>query len=362
MPVKDISIRNFRNHHQSRYELGNGITVFWGENGSGKTSILEAIYILAYGRSFRTNKLLETLQIGGAAMNITGNFVRKKNDYRIELNQLQDGKKRFIMNGQPVRGTRDLIGLNPVVVLSPEEQIITKGAHSNRRAYFDRVFSVVNRDYVNLLIEYTRSLKQRNSALLQLSMGTVPVSAVTAWDEPLVSAGNKIWRLRKKSHTEFVEILQKVVEDFTGKTTKFEIKLFPEAVFSLSEHRAEMEKSLKNDCRRNTTSIGPHRDQYEIRFNGEDLRKFGSQGEHKLSLVLIKMAEALYIRNNTGMAPTILLDDLFAKLDFKRSDQVLSALGKGIQTIITGTDLVDLEKRGIDLSGAEDKSYHLGNN
>ncbi len=362
MSVKEIAVHSFRNHDQARLKFGPGVNVIWGGNGSGKTSILEAIYLLAYGRSFRTNRLLETLQIGCDKMNIAGIFEQGKEQNHIQLNQLHDGRKRFILNEKPISGARELIGLNPVVVLSPEEQIITKGAPGNRRSYFDRVFSVVSKAYVDTLVSYTRTLKQRNAALVRVATNNAPVSMITAWDDTLATNGNKIWRARIQYINEFSGLLEEVAHDFTVDDLKLCLQLTPDTAITVDEHKNILEQSLKNDIRRGYTGSGPHRDIYEIGFNGEDLRKFGSQGEHKITMVLIKMAEARFIRKHTGKRPTIILDDLFAKLDFQRSDQVLSALGKDLQTIITATDIIDLEKKGVNPSGSNDTSYHLGLN
>ncbi len=362
MPVREISMHSFRNHDLSKFEFGLGINVLWGGNGSGKTSVLEAIYILAYGRSFRTGKLRETLQIGQKSTNVAGIFEQQGVQYDIRFNQLENGRKKYLLDGSPVRGAPDLIGLNPVVVLSPEEQNITKGPPGNRRAYFDRVFSVVSKKYVTRLVTYTRCLKQRNAALTQVKLNLAPTSIIAAWDDTLCDSGNEIWKLRQTYISEFVDLLQETANNFTLGSIKINLHVNPETPPSTTEHRAKLAQSVKQDLRYGFTRYGPHRDQYEIGFNGQDIRKFGSQGEHKMTLVLIKVVEALFIRKFTGRAPTILLDDLFAKLDFRRSDQVLSALGKDIQTIITGTDIIDLEKRGINLSGPDDTSYHLGAN
>ncbi len=359
MAIKDIYLRSFRNHTDSHFEFNSGMNVLWGPNGSGKTSVLEGIYLLAYARSFRTKRILETLQDGCDKMNVTGRFETKKEAREIQLNQILDGRRRYLIDGQACRGAKDLIGLNPVVVLSPEEQNITKGTPGERRLYFDRVFSVVSQPYVGFLSKYTRALKQRNAALNDVKRGLQNIESVNAWNEILVDEGIKIWDTRAVLIDEFNSQIIEFSRDFTSGEVNVGVEYQAEAVFNKEELQAKMFSKNVVDLRRGYTSLGPHRDKYEFEFNGSDLRKFGSQGEHKLSLVLIKMAEARFASDHTGKTPTILLDDLFAKLDRQRSEQVLKALGSEIQTIITSTDINDLEAKGIDLSGSDVKNYFL---
>lgn len=359
MAVRTIAIRNFRNHHTAEFQFGDGINVIWGDNGSGKTSVLEALYLLAYGRSFRTARLQELLRTGAESMLVEGDFRIADRQYKIKASQVEDGRKKYFINEQAVVGARQLIGLNPVVVLSPEEQSITKGPPARRRAYFDRVFSVVAPAYMSALAGFTRALRQRNAALDQVQHNRAPVTAVQAWDEALVEQGATIWRERQSLLSDFRVCLATAVKELADRDLQLAIIHTPQPPPDKQEYLDNIQTAITNDCRRGYTTIGPHRDQYEIEFNNADLRKFGSQGEHKISLVLIKMAEALFIRQYSGKTPTVLLDDLFAKLDFHRSDLVLSALGEDIQTIITSTDLIDLEKHGVDLTTPGSRTYHL---
>ncbi len=361
MAVKDIALRSFRNHSSSSYEFIDGVNVLWGANGSGKTSVLEGIYLLAYARSFRTSRINETLQSDHDTMSLTGHFVGRARGFEIQLNLLADGRKRYLLNGQTCRGARDLIGLNPVVLLSPEEQTITKGSPNERRSYFDRVFSVVSPPYVESLINYTRALKQRNAALVEFHRGFRGVESVTAWDEILVQEGLKIWHFRRQLIDSFREHVYYYATSFTSDEVKLTLQYGEQAGVTAADFSNLLAANLKRDIRQGYTTTGPHRDQYEFEFNGADIRKFGSQGEHKLSLVLIKMAEAQFIRKNAEKTPTILLDDLFAKLDRKRSEQVFLALGSEFQTIITSTDLSDLEEKGLKRADMEIKSYRLDN-
>ena len=215
----------------------------------------------------------------------------------------------------------DLIGKTPIVLLSPEEQIITKGSPGDRRDYFNKILSIISREYLKTLLIYQRLIKQRNFALRETRKSHTNHAAIIAWNEPVVSTGKKTLETKNR-----------------------------------------LESSLSSDIVKGRTIAGPHRDEYCFTFNGRLLRNFGSQGEHKLALVLIKMAEINTIKTATGKTPILMLDDFFAKLDFQRADGALSLLNGEYQTIITTTDIVDIEKHGIDLKSEKQHLFTHGKN
>ncbi len=355
--VDTIDIQNFRNHNHIHIDFKKGINVIWGENGSGKTAILEAIYTLSMGRSFRTRLHKETLKEGSENLSIKGIFIKNEQKQEIILNQLLNGQRKFIINNNNQVSAKELVGQNPIVILSPEEQTITKGSPVDRRRYFDKTLSIVSAEYLKILLIYQRSLKQRNTAIRNLRIGKSDRSSITAWDETLLLNGKKLWDLRKELMDTFVNELRVATEKYNSKNIELELVYKPEGNTETFEIR--LEKSLNSDINKGWTTTGPHRDNYIFLFNHRPLREFGSQGEHKLALVLIKMAEITMIKKKKGNAPVLMLDDLFAKLDYKRADDVLSLMSKGGQTIITTTDIVDFEKRGLNVKSQDSSTYYL---
>ncbi len=355
--VDTIDIQNFRNHDHIHIEFKKGINVIWGENGSGKTAILEAIYTLSMGRSFRTKLHKETLKEGSEKLSIKGIFIRNEKKQEIVLNQLLDGQRKFIINNNKQISAKELVGQSPIVILSPEEQTITKGSPVDRRSYFDKTLSIVSAEYLNTLLIYQRSLKQRNTAIRDLRLGKNGKDSITAWDETLLLNGKKLWDMRSRLMVTFEKELRGATERYNSKHAELELIYEPEGKAETFEIR--LEKSLNSDINKGWTTTGPHRDNYTFLFNHRSLREFGSQGEHKLALVLIKMAEITMIKKTTGYTPVLMLDDLFAKLDFKRADDVLSLMSKGGQTIITTTDIVDFEKHGLDMNSQDNSTYYL---
>lgn len=357
MSIKMIDMVSFRNHSHTQLEFGAGINVIWGENGSGKTSILEAVYLLAMGRSFRTSRLVETIKEDENVMRVVGNFYNHGKDQTIAFSQTAGGRRRIKINGTVVGGARDIIGKNPAVLLSPEEQNITKGPAGDRRTFFDKLFSMISPVYLENLSVYTRVLKQRNAALKQNKKGQEGTD-FSVWNEPLAEYGANIWKERKELLKSFGEELAAVSGDYDNRSFRVGLNITKTGkdkawFLNALEKRAGKDKLLGWTC------VGPHRDEMEFLFNRRPLRAFGSQGEHKLVLVLIKLAEFYLIQKKTGFTPTLLLDDLFAKLDFQHSELVLDLLHSKAQTLITNTDLVDMERHGIDLSYGENRSFRL---
>jgi DNA replication and repair protein RecF len=355
--IETVEIQNYRNHDHVQLDFKKGINVIWGENGSGKTAALEAVYTLSMGRSFRTRNHKETLKENASKSFLRGTFNTSNAVREIKLNHLSTGQRRFFINGTAIKKTMDLIGKTPIVLLSPEEQIITKGSPGDRRDYFNKILSIISREYLKTLLIYQRLIKQRNFALRETRKRHKNHAAIIAWNEPVVSTGKKLWKLKTDIIDQIIHELQKINKKYAKEDIDLRLEFFPDGEAETFKNR--LESSLNLDIVKGRTTAGPHRDEYCFTFNGRLLRNFGSQGEHKLALVLIKMAEINTIKTATGKTPILMLDDFFAKLDFQRADGALSLLNGEYQTIITTTDIVDIEKHGIDLKSENNTSLHM---
>jgi DNA replication and repair protein RecF len=359
MPIREIDLVAFRNHDHLRLTFGDGINIIWGRNGSGKTAVLEAIHTLSLGRSFRTVQHRHLLKEGREALQVTGVFTADDRAHTVRLNQTRDGRRKFLIDDVPLTGLKELVGQNPVVILSPEEQKLTRGNPAVRRAFFDRLFSVVSHPYLLVLAEYTRALRQRNKALHLVREKKATPEAVTAWNGTLVKLGLEIWSRRADLMETFRAQLEHTIQSYGEAGIHLICRYEPQRQPSPEAYETALQRSLTRDLHIGQTHVGPHRDQYDFVFQGKALKQFGSQGEHKLTLVLVKLAEFHFIRDLTGKTPTLLLDDLFAELDFQRSEGVLALLDRGVQAIITTTDLMSVEEHGIDLNRKENRSIRL---
>ena len=336
--------------------------MIWGENGSGKTSLLEAIYILSIGKSFKTHKQSTIIKKGNSKYLIRGNFYSKGVENVVGIQANLKRKKTIKVNGKIINSRKELIGKNNVVILSPEDQAITKGGPKERRFFFDRLFSIINKDYLNSLQDFNRILKQRN-ALLN-NKNTFGEEYYLPWEEKLSNYAIKIWELRKKCIYDYKKCLDRVTHEYQK---KMNLNLFyDEKNYTKKDYRDLLEKTRGRDLLLGSTSKGPHRDNIYILWGKDNIRECGSQGEHKIALVLLKLAEINLIQSETGEYPIVLLDDVFAKLDLKRSKNLVSylnSINKGsknsVQTIITTTDILDIEKSGLILEAPGIKNYKL---
>ena len=338
--------------------------MIWGENGSGKTSVLEAIHTLSMGKSFRTHMQKSLIKNGEEGYLIKGCFCTKESEIIIATQLQKKGLPKTIINGKKILTRKELIGKNNVVVLSPEEQNITKGGPSERRKFFDKLFSMVSFDYMDVLQRYNRVLKQRNAALFYIENQNESQEYFLYWNEKLVEYGKKLWKTRISFINDFRSSVDAIINRYDGGIS-FGLEYAQQGLSSEAYKKKLIEIKTK-DIKHRTTTIGPHRDNVLFKLNNKDIRLFGSQGEHKIALVILKLAEVLFIKNKTKQYPMLLLDDVFAKLDLERSRKLVRLINDletdsddQLQTIVTTTDIVDIKNSGMFDTDKETVTHRL---
>ena len=359
MPIKEIGLVSFRNHDTWNMEFCPNINVIWGKNGSGKTAILEAIHSLSIGRSFRTNRKKELLKDDKDFFSITGIFKTGNSIQEIQINQTKDGTRRIFIDGNKLVSVKELVGLNPVVLLSPEEQIVTKGAPQDKRNYFNKIFSIISNKYFTILSDYNRILKQRNKLLDDFNFIIDAQKELDIWNERISEIGQKLWEERNGYYKKFKQELNNTLKEFKDGNFIFSFEILTKTSENKQEYFEILKKQQNRDTYLGRTTYGPHTDNIIFKFNNRNIKQYGSQGEHKLALLLIKLAEVKLIRKVTLNAPIILLDDLFAKLDDSRSIQAMAMIDNDLQTIITTTDLKIVEDRGIKIDNKNNCGFYL---
>ena len=364
MAISKITLSSFRNYDQKALEINEGLTVIWGENGSGKTSLLEAIHTLSYGKSFKTSRQKELIKSGSVSYVVRGVFIKSGSNETINTEYGIKGIQKTKINGKLITNRKEQIRRNPVVILSPEEQEITKGGPAERRRFFDRVFSVVSTDYLNTLQAYIKILKQRNALLIRARDEKTQNGEILSWDKQLATAASSLCAQRKAMLEEYVSVLN-YLQDHYEEDVQIGIKYKPNLKDS-NEYLSLLSKTKDTDILFGRTTRGPHKDDMEMFWCGAKTRTVGSQGEHKISLVFLKLAEMLFVKEKVGRFPILLLDDLFAKLDLGRSKKLVNLINKleietntPIQTIITTTDILNIEQSGILNSGQNVTNHHL---
>ena len=212
MAISKLSLFSFRNHEKKEITFSKGITVIWGENGSGKTSLLEAIYILSLGKSFKTHKQSSIIKKGHSSYILKGDFSNDEITNSVAIQTNSNNKKTIKVNGKTIKNRKEIIGKNNVVVLSPEDQVITKGGPKERRIFFDRLFSIIDSEYLNTLQKFNRALKQRNTLILNNRQ--TKKENFLPWEEKLSISAVKLWGKRKKCFSDYLNSLNRVVSEY----------------------------------------------------------------------------------------------------------------------------------------------------
>jgi DNA replication and repair protein RecF len=348
LKLQRLVLETFRNHEHTMVDCSPGVNLFLGDNGEGKTNILEGISYLCLSKSFYAANDTVVMNVTKNGFIVTGGFLSDSKIFyeaRVTFNKLQN-QKTITVNKAKVDKASSLLGQFPVVILSPEHSSITNGSPSDRRRFVDFVVSQSSRIYLEYLIEYKRILKQRNKILSDMMFSQKENNAaIEPWDESLVRVGAAIVEKR----IEFVEDFQTTVIDsyatLAGKEEQPEISYVPSfecaagAKGTIETAFYQTLKDRSQEERRVGYSLaGPHRDEFIFKINTLDVRSFASQGQHKTFLTALKLAEFFYLKERCNETPILLLDDVLSEMDGRRSQRLLEATAELGQVFITSTD------------------------
>lgn len=342
MYLESLSLTHFRNYDSASIRFSDNINLVHGLNAQGKTNLLEAIYLICLGRSFRTATNQDLLKNDADFFTVKG-AIRLGNGIRkaVILHYIKDGKKEISVDGKRLQSHARLFGQFPIVVMSPDDYRITSGSPSERRKFLDILLSQVNISYLTSLQDYTRILKQRNR-ILQGTREGLPIdrTAMAAWTEGLIRFGSRIIEERKQMLKRFLVMTQEIYSRYTESDD--ELNLGIDSTIDLQQGGATEEKfeqALSYYERRESalgvTLVGPHRDDLVISINGKDLKKYGSRGEHKSALISLKIAEFDFLKQRINETPVFLLDDYYSELDDEREERVFFSLQDLGQTFLT---------------------------
>ena len=362
MRAESIHLRNFRNHAETFVRsLAPKINVLIGPNGAGKTSVLEALSLTTLTKSFTTYSDAVLIRRGEQKLEVDSHFVSDlgvPHKVSIAIEAGPPLKKSIVANGERIRSSADLVGLAPVVVLTPDEKIITGGSPGERRRFLNMVLSQASRAYLEDEIEYRRAVKQRNAILANARKDRRSFEylqpQLAPWTALLLKNGARIMRRRARFTEEFRPRLLAAYSMLSQSREEPSLEYLPmsqqpppnegggrgvvdfDALLAEEAARVELE-----EIRRGTTLFGPHRDELMLFINPEqEARLYASQGQHKTLLVAMKLAEFQYLREACGETPMLLLDDVFSELDEQRANQLLELAASGNlgQTFITSTE------------------------
>lgn len=343
MLIKKIKLKNFRNYKELNLDLKKGINVLYGDNAQGKTNIIESIYIAAIGKSFRTNKDNELIKFGENFSEIDIDLSKIDRDCNIKV-ELQE-KKDIYLNGIKLKKLSEILGNLNIVIFTPEHINILKNGPSYRRRFIDIMIGQLRPNYIYLLNNYNKILEQRNNYLKQIKFEKKEEKIIEIWDENLVEYGHKIFLYRNEFFEKLKNKINKIHYDITE--NKEDIKL---VYFSDCNNKENFSKILvqnrKNDILKGFTNKGIHRDDFMIYINNVLVNIYGSQGQHRTSILSLKKAELEVVKEEIGEYPVLLLDDFMSELDEKRTNRFLENIND-IQVIITSTNKINNEKINI---------------
>jgi len=344
--LKHINLEAFRNYRQQYIQFHPGLNIITGDNGQGKTNLLEAIFFLSVNRSFRTRRDQELIHFGENCFNVKGSFIRDDFDHVVHVGYRHNQRLTIKVNND--QGHRyNHIKDYPVIVFCPDDlQIISEGP-SIRRRFLNLEASRLDPTYLKNLRDYQRVLNQRNRILKDFKNRTLINDYLVSWDQALVSLGVSLIRVR----TDLVKALEKEARLFfdamTGSKEELSleyastVKRCQDSNEMIAQFHHDLQEKREQEMKRCSTLLGPHLDDMVIMINGYNTRHYSSQGQKRTAALALKMGEASLVQKKQDLYPIILLDDVFSEFDQARKQHLLNFIRKNAgQCFITSA--VDL--------------------
>lgn len=324
-----LDLNNFRNISSASLSVDSEDIVLTGINGQGKTNLLEAIYMLCYGSSFRTVNLKECVKLGSNAFSVSGIFQDKEKE-EIKL-IYKDNKRHIYIDDKEIKDRKELIYRFPCIVFSHEDIEFIKGEPEMRRKFFDQMMSLYSPLYFDNLRNYRRILSQRNAAI-KCEAGEL----VALYNERLAFYGLELMKERREAVDEFNKIFPSIFSDISQTEYELYISYRPSWAFdSLTDIVSELERTIDRDFKLSTTSSGIHRDRFMIMCQSGTFSSLGSTGQLRLCSLIMRISEAKYFYKKSGKKPILLVDDVLLELDPEKRGKVISYLNNYSQAFYT---------------------------
>ncbi len=342
--LKNISLYQFKNHSKVNYATKAPIVCISGINGKGKTNILDAIYALCFTKSYFSSKDQFMVQQNSVGMNITGLFETEGKEEQISLIIRETGKKELVVDGLLQKGISNFIGKHPCVFIGPDDiELITEGGEL-RRKFMDGILSQTKEGYLDNLLRYGKVMQQRNALFKNCdALSSVPMEVLNYYNQELGNYGHLIYEARKQLCFELLPLITKEYEYLSNQEFKYELIL--DSKLENNNLLVLFKQSIEKDFLLNRTSFGIHKDDIIINKGSFLFKETASQGEKKTMLFAFKLAMATYLQQKLNIAPLLLLDDVFEKLDANRMQNLLTIISKrDAQTFITDTHKGRLEE------------------
>ena len=350
MILKNINIHSFRNYRNLKLDLNDRINIIYGNNGQGKTNILESIYVLALTKSHRSFIDNNLIMAGEEQARIKGTL-KKDIAYNLEI-KIGKTMKKVKIDNKNIPKFSDYIDKMNVIIFSAEDLDLIKGSPGERRKYINLELSQLSSNYYNTINEYKKLLKIRNEILKKLnSKEAVDMSYFNILTDYLINKSIFIYQMRNKYFEKLNQISPKIFKEISN-LKDFNLKYLPS--IEISDYTKEtirniLEEKFTNNLEKEimakTTLYGPHRDDFEFDIKSSNLKSFGSQGQQKMAVLALKLSEIEVFSDYKQTSPIILLDDVFSDLDTTKRNNLLKHIKTDMQVIITTTNLDDIDKK-----------------
>ncbi|WP_040251144.1 DNA replication/repair protein RecF [Psychroserpens mesophilus] len=322
MILKSLSLVNYKNFESQDFEFDTKINCFVGFNGVGKTNVLDAIYHLSLGKSYFNPVATQNINHDADFFVIDGIFDKHERTEKIIVSLKRGQKKMIKRNGKAYEKFSDHIGFIPLVIISPADRDLIIEGSDTRRKFIDSVISQSNKVYLNHLINYNKVLSQRNALLKYFALNnTFNQQTLEVYNEQLHTYGSEIFKIRHEFLEAFIPIFKKRYEAISNNNESvnliYKSDLYEDDLSSLLLQRINKDKALQY------TSVGIHKDDLSFEIETHPIKKFGSQGQQKSFLIALKLAQFDFVKQQSGVTPLLLLDDIFDKLDEQRVAQII---------------------------------------
>lgn len=339
MFLKKLKLSNFKNYTEAEFGFSSKINCFIGNNGAGKTNILDAIYYLSFCKSYFNSVDTQNILHDSPFFAIHGDYNKNNNGGdTISCIQKRNHKKKFKLNDKEYDRLSDHIGFYPLVMISPYDRDLINEGSEVRRKFIDSVISQFDKLYLDDLINYNKVLQQRNILLKKFAeKNFFDNSSLEIWDAQLINLGKKIHNTRSAFLTEFKPLFQYYFNYISNGKEKVEILY--DSQLTVDPFEKLLADSLDKDRITRYSNVGIHKDDLSLQIENYPVKKFGSQGQQKSYVVAMKLAQFEYTKNIKGFKPVLLLDDIFDKLDDIRVKQIIHLVSDNSfgQAFITDT-------------------------
>jgi len=361
MTAKTLNVEGFRNLAEAGITLCPGVNVVYGPNAQGKTNLLEALYVLSTGKSYRAMREQELIGHGRENARISLLYETKEEQGKLEIRFFAHKKKELYKNGVKLTRLSEYIGSFTSVIFSPEHLTLIKDGPAERRRFLDLALCQLSRRYLAEVTEYGRLLERRNALLRNIAEDRRLIDTLPVWNERLALSAAKVTLLRHRYISRLCPIAEKSHAEISGGKETLELRYltpYEGQRFDLEELSGFFggcyRDNAERDIRSGTTGDGPHRDDIDILINGFSARRYASQGQQRSCVLSLKEAEARLMEEQSGESPVLLLDDVLSELDRSRREYVLSGAGKR-QVVVTACDydraVVSAGERFFSISG-----------